>query len=317
MALFNIKNNTLLPVAVKKFDLERDIQRLTEQNLQPVFGLQFISGSLNKEFSVRVEEQDFYIDSLALDESDNSLVIIEYKKERSFSVIDQGFAYLSAMLNNKAEFVLEANKRLGKNFSKEDISWETSRVVFIATEFTNYQRNAINFRDLPIYLYEVTLYDNGSIDYNPIKALRTSESIKKLTSDATIQKVTREVKVYTQDDLLKPEWEESAVLLSTFENQLKKTMPETKIKYNKHYIAYISKHGRNYVEIVPQRQGLKVYYRFPADTIASSLTINDCSTIGHWPNGITYISLTNMEQIPEAVKLAKESFLYLHKDIYT
>lgn len=34
------------------------------------------------------------IDTLGFENESNSFVIVEYKKDRNFSVIDQGFAYL-------------------------------------------------------------------------------------------------------------------------------------------------------------------------------------------------------------------------------
>ncbi|CAN5183833.1 DUF5655 domain-containing protein [soil metagenome] len=202
MPIYTVQNKKLKPISEKQFSLEKNIQSLTEDNLETLFGLTFVSGSLNQEFSVRVQEQDFYIDTLAFDSAQNSIVIIEYKKDRSFSVIDQGFAYLSAMLNHKADFVLELNERLHKSLSKKDIDWEQSRIIFISPEFTNYQRNAINFKDLPIYLYEVRLYDNDLVEFDPIKPYRTTESIGSLSKDLTIQTVSKEVKVYSEDDLL-------------------------------------------------------------------------------------------------------------------
>lgn len=202
MPIYNIQNKLLKPITEQRFNLESDIQKLTEANLSTLFGLTFVSGATNQEFCVRVQEQDFYVDTLAFDENQKSIVIIEYKKDKSFSVIDQGFAYLSAMLNHKADFVLELNERLGKNFTKKDIDWEQSRIFFVSPEFTNYQRNAINFKDLPIYLYEVRLYANNLIEFDPIKPYRTTESIGMISKDKTIQTVAREVKVYNEEDTL-------------------------------------------------------------------------------------------------------------------
>jgi len=317
MPIFKIQNKKLIPVTEKKIDLERDIQKLTEENLETVFGLKFVSGFLNQEFSVRSDEQDYYIDTLAFDESQKSFVIIEYKKERSFSVIDQGFAYLSAMLNHKADFVLEINKRLNKNFSKESIDWEQSRVIFISPEFTNYQKGAINFRDLPFFLYEVRVYEDGIFEYDPIKPYKTTDSISSLSKNSkTIQKVSKEIKVYSEEDLVKDDWTNTKELLGEFEEKILNSEIETKIKYTKMYIAYMSKHGRNYVEIVPQKQGLMLYFRFPISyNLTPTLKLIDCSKIGHWTNGITRASVTESSQIPEAIRLSKESFHYLHKDI--
>lgn len=315
MAIFTIQNAVLQPVSVKKLDLERDIQRLTEQNLKTVFGLTFVSGSLNQEFVVHAPEQDFYIDSLAFDESQKSFVIIEYKKDKSFSVIDQGFAYLSAMLNHKADFILELNEKLKKSFTKGDIDWEQSRIIFISPEFTNYQRNAINFKDLPIFLYEVRLYSNNIIEFDSIKPYRTTESIDVLSKDKTIQTVAKEVKVYTVDDLVKQNWTDTRALLDELEKAFLSTDIETRVKYTKFYIAYLSKHGRNYVEVVPQQQGLKIYFRFPFNYVQSSLKLGDCSKKGHWTNGDSFTHITESTQIPEVVSLAKKSFQYFHRDI--
>lgn len=316
MAIFITSGNQLKPVKEKGFDLEKEIQKLTEENLETIFDLKFVSGFSNNEFSVKVQEQDFYIDTLAFDEHQKSFVLIEYKKDRNFSIIDQGFSYLSAMLHNKAEFVLELNRRLGKTYDKSDIDWEQSRLIFISPEFTNYQKNAINFKDLPFSLYEVRTYENGIVEFDLIKAFRTTESIQAFTKDKIVKNVTKEVKVYTLDDLVKANWDTTKSLLSEFEKQLLILQGETKVKYTKKYIAYMSKHGRNYVEIVPQQKGLKIYYRFPYNQVKSSLKIEDCTKVGHWTNGVSFVNLSEIEQIPEAVKLSKKSFLFLHRDIY-
>jgi len=316
MAIYIKSGDKLKPVQEKHFGLEKDIQKLTEENLETIFGLKFVSGYSNNEFSVKVQEQDFYIDTLAFDEQQKSFVIIEYKKDRNFSVIDQGFSYLSAMLHNKAEFVLELNRRLGKTYDKGDIDWEQSRLIFISPEYTNYQKNAINFKDLPFSLYEVKAYDNGIVEFDPIQAFRTTESIQTFTKDKLVKDVAREVKVYTLDDLVKINWDTTKSLISEFEKQLLAEQVETKVKYTKKYIAYMSKHGRNYVEIVPNMRGLKIYYRFPFDHVKTSLEIIDCSKIGRWTNGQCHTLVSEMEQISEAVRLSKESFLFLHKDIY-
>lgn len=316
MPVYKIDKSKLTPLSSIKFDLEKDIQKLTELNLETLFDLKFISGSLNQEFSLSVQEQDFYFDTFAFDESQKSFVIIEYKKDRSFSVIDQGFAYLAAALNHKADLILELNERLKKSFTKKNIDWEQTRIIFISPEFTNYQKNAINFKDLPIFLYEVQLYSDNIIDYHAIKSYRNSQSITKFTKDKTIQSVSREVKVYTEDDLIKSNWTDTKELLKEFEEKLLSTEIETKVKYTKVYIAYMSNHGRNYVEITPQHQGLKIYFRFPYNYLKSNLKIEDCLKKGHLTNGISYVHVKESKDIDEAIRLSKESFKFLHKDIF-
>jgi len=111
MQLFKNENGELLPIERDAFKLEKDIQSLVEANMDTIFGLEFVSS----EFSIT----EFRLDSLAYDEQNNSFVIIEYKKGSSYSVVDQGYSYLSTMLNNKADFILEYNEKTGKTLRSE------------------------------------------------------------------------------------------------------------------------------------------------------------------------------------------------------
>lgn len=99
MPLFSIKGDTLERVKEVPFKSERkDIQRITELSLKEVFGYEFVKSELVLG-SLR-------IDTLAFDNENKSFVIIEYKIDQSFTVVDQGYAYLALLLNNKAEFIL-------------------------------------------------------------------------------------------------------------------------------------------------------------------------------------------------------------------
>jgi len=97
MPLFKLQDKIVQELKESSFDLEKDLQGIVENNLENILGLKFVSGSLNNELNIKVNEQDFYIDTLGFNEEDKSFVIIEYKKEKSFSVIDQGYAYLSEL----------------------------------------------------------------------------------------------------------------------------------------------------------------------------------------------------------------------------
>src|ERR1044072_32024 len=190
---FFFKQGTLAPVNETKIELEKHIQQLTEENLQTVFGLEFVA--------TEFQHNGLRFDTLAFDKEANAFVIIEYKRDRSFSVIDQGYAYLSLLLNNKAEFILEYNEKTGKTLSRTSVDWSQSRVIFVANSFTVHQQQAINFKDLPIELWEVKKYENSTILYSQLKHQETSESIKTISKhNNTIQKVSSEVHVSSVDD---------------------------------------------------------------------------------------------------------------------
>jgi len=158
MAIFKIKNNKLEKIKEKEISLEKDIQKITELNLEKIFRLEHVSS----EFSLK----NLRIDTLCFNPENKAFVIVEYKKDRSFSVIDQGFAYLSLLLNNKADFLVEYNeKNKSKTLSRESINWPQSQVIFISPFFTSHQKEAINFKNLPIELWEIKYYGNDLIEY--------------------------------------------------------------------------------------------------------------------------------------------------------
>ena len=260
MPLFTSSGNKLTPIKEQKINLERDIQKLTELNLESVFGLKFVS----TEFAL----QNFRIDSLAYDEESHSFVVIEYKRDRSFSVVDQGFAYLALMLNNKADFILEYNEKTNKQIKRDDIDWSQSRVIFVANSFTTYQQEAISFKDLRFELWEVKKYDNSTYLFNQIKADKSSESIKTVTNNSVVEKVTREVKTYTAGDHFKPGWEASRELYDALSPRLLDLDARIAESPQKMYIGY--KLGTTVLfDIVIRKSGisLELYRVEPKDLI--------------------------------------------------
>lgn len=109
------------------------------------------------------------IDTLAYDPQACAFIIIEYKRDKNISVVDQGFTYLSLMLENKADFIVEYNESLRYNMKREDVDWSQTRVAFVSTNFTENQVQATNFKDIAIELWEVKQFENDTIIINPIK----------------------------------------------------------------------------------------------------------------------------------------------------
>jgi RecB family endonuclease NucS len=100
--IFSIKGTKLAEITEQQFPLEKDIQRVTEANLQELFDLEYVKSEF--------ELHGLRIDTLAFDKESKGFVIIEYKRDKNFSVVDQEMAYLNLMLNNRADFILEYNE---------------------------------------------------------------------------------------------------------------------------------------------------------------------------------------------------------------
>ncbi len=231
MAHFWIENKELNLIKEKPFKLEKEIQDLTETNLNKIFALEFVKS----EFSLN----NFRIDTLAFDPESYSFIIIEYKRDKNFSVIDQGYAYLSLMLNNKADFILEYNENCKNNLKRNDIDWSQSRVIFVSPSFTTYQREAINFKDLPIELWEIKRYSNNTVSYNQIQKVKAQESVKTISrQDETSKKVSKEIKVYTEEGHLQNSTPQIIELYEKFKSLIA-NFEGIEIKPKKWYIAFI------------------------------------------------------------------------------
>lgn len=299
MALFKIENNEQLEsIKEQPFKLEREIQSLTEKNLKSIFGLDFVKS----EFSLN----NFRIDTLAFDKDARTFVIIEYKRDKNFSVIDQGYAYLSLMLNNKADFILEYNENSKKTLKRNDIDWSQSRVIFISPSFTTYQKEAINFKDLPIELWEIKRYNNQTVVYNQFKTSGAKESVKTISrQDEAIEKVTKEIKVYTEDEHLNKATEETKELYETLKNAIL-NLDELEVKPKKKYIAFVS--GSNVVDIHIQKNALKIWLNLQQGDLDDPKELaRDVSSIGHWGNGDYEIVIRTDEELEYILSLIKQS----------
>lgn len=299
MKLFNTKNENLIEVSEKAFKLEKEIQSMTEKNLEKVFGYQFVKS----EYGLN----GFRIDSLAYDNQTNSFVIIEYKRDKNFSVIDQGYAYLSLMLNNKADFILEYNECMDKNLKKNDVDWSQSRVLFVAPSYTVYQRESINFKDLPIELWEIKRFDNDTVMYSQIKSSKSTESIQTISSsDTIIQTVTKEVKTYTENEHLDGKPIEIIELYEALKNEIL-NIGDVTIKPNKQYIAFVGK--RNIVDFVLQKGKIKAYINMKYSEIDDPKKIvRDVTNLGSWGNGECEVSIGSLEEIDYFLTLVKQSY---------
>lgn len=216
------------------FKLEREIQNLVEKNLGMLLGLEFVKS----EFTISGTVQQLRIDTLAFDAKSKAFVIIEYKQDKSFSVVDQGYAYLSVMLNNKADFILEYNESSGKVLKKADVDWSQSRVIFISQAFTPYQKEAINFKDLPIALWEIKQFSNQTISFEEIRKLNATESIKTVSAgNSAVDSVSKVVVVYTENDRLKDIPEDILELYGQLRERILE-LGNVEIKATKLYVAF-------------------------------------------------------------------------------
>jgi len=301
MNVYALNNGRLNIIDHKSFKLEKDIQKLCEENLSLLFGLEVVTS----EFYLH----NLRIDTIAFDPKAESFVVLEYKNDKNFSVIDQGYAYLALILNNKAECILEYNETHKTPVKRNTIDWTQTRVIFIAPSFTPYQTQSINFKDLPIELWEIKKYENDTISLRQIQPYGSSESIKTISSkNKTIEGVTKEVKVYTEDEHLLVASDEIKELYNQLKTYLTSFKGDVRIKPTKKYIGFIAR--TNFVDVHIQKNALKLWLNLSKGRLDDSKQLaRDVSNIGHWGNGDYELHFSDADNLDYILGLVKQSYI--------
>jgi predicted transport protein len=254
--------------------------------------------------------KNFRIDTLGYDKENKSFVIIEYKKERNFSIIDQGYTYMSLMLNNKSDFILEYNENCGGKLKRDDVDWTQSKVIFISPNFTDYQKHSINFRDVPFELWEIIKYENDLLGIVQHKTT-SNESISSISDDKSnvVNEVSKEIKVYDEEYHLS----QSRVKENTKEKygDLKERVlnlgSDITIIPRKTYISF--KRKTNFLDIHFLKEGLWCWINLKKGELDDPKGFSrDVSSIGHYGNGDYELFIKDDSDLDYVMFLINQSF---------
>lgn len=300
MPIYKNNNSTLTPIKENAFKLEKDIQKLFEKNLGQIMNLEMVKS----EFTIKNRR----IDTLAYDPQNKAFVIIEYKRDKNYSVVDQGFSYLNLMLQYKADFVLEYNERLKKTLVRKDVDWSQTRIVFVSPGFTDNQREAVNFKDIAIELWEVKQYEQNIVAITQIKKSNSAESIKTIVEkNKELAEITNEIKVYTEEDHLQGKPDETVELYETFKNAILNLSDNIGIKPKKQEVGF-TKSDKIFSDICIQKNNLKIFINLKRGNLDDPKKLaRDVSSIGHWGNGDYQIQPKNTNHIEYIMSLVKQA----------
>tara|TARA_B100000315_G_scaffold190543_1_gene180615 strand:+ start:633 stop:1574 length:942 start_codon:yes stop_codon:yes gene_type:complete len=310
MKIYSLKKHKLKEVNSSQFKLEKDIQSLVEKNLDELFGFDLIQS----EFVLG----GFRLDSLCYDKSNNSVVIIEYKKGKSYSVIDQGFSYLSNVLDNKSEIILEIQEVFGRRLKKDEVDWTNTKIIFISPSFSTYQKESINFQDLPVELYEITQFDNKTIGLNSIVGKTNAPSIKEIKKGSQIDKVNRVIKKWTEQDHING-WKDKnysypksvdqiVELYFKYKTSILDSFDRSEIRFTKLYIVFQS--GKNhFVDFYLGKDDIMMWINMKKGTLDDSKKLfRDVSNIGTWGNGDYELKVSNEDNFEYIMSCIRQSY---------
>lgn len=307
MPLYQISDSRQLKqIPAAAFPKEIQLQKLFEANLPTLLGASYIAS----EFSTGLQ-QPGRIDTLALDE-DGSPVIIEYKKTRNDSIINQGLFYLNWLVDHKGDFTLAAEKTLGKGV---EIDWSRPRLVLIAESFSTYDKFAVNQISTNIELWTYRLYGKDLFYLESINNIPTKvkTSIKPTAEAAPEPAVSEEKEI--EEPIFETEYHLAGKnnrireLFYEFQERIASLDPDNSIieKVNKNIISY--KHGKNFCEVWVQSSKLKLWLDISLADLQDPLGLaEDVSEKGHWGTGDTVVNLVSLEDLDPVMDLVSQAF---------
>lgn len=222
-------NKEKLNTIKEKSVLEKDIQELVGKNLDYLMGLEFVCF----EFSV----DNKYIDILAFNKETKAPILIELKKENDRGLFDQGMEYFNLLSNRKNDFLIKLHEVLKIPADPQKVDWSSSRVIFIGKNFIERQRRAVDFRGLPIELWDYDWYEGNYFKLEQIGLeKKASLDIKEIKGNS-ISKIEKEFKEHTEDEYKNKTSEKVWEVFESLKEELLK-WDRVKINMRNNYISF-------------------------------------------------------------------------------
>lgn len=290
--LYSIEKGKAIAKTPVDFKLEKEIQKLCEQNLEVFFGVRFLAS----EYSTGIKHKG-RIDTLGIDEN-NCPVIIEYKLDSKENVINQGLFYLDWLMDHQANFEMLCLKKLGE---ETDVDWTNPRLLCIAKDFTRYDDYAIGQINRNIELIRYRFFEGDSIIFELAGTSQKQEVFK--TPGETL------VKYRNMDDAINAASEDLIELYDVLEEFILSLGDDVQKKELKYYHAY--SRIKNFVcaEIRTMKKEILLFLKVPYESIdVPGVQIRDVSKIGHYGTGDTEVTIKSLEDLEKVKPLIEESY---------
>ena len=285
MAIFEIDKGKARRVRLSEFKLEKDLQKLVENNLETIFNCRLIA----TEFTTG-NIHSGRIDTLAISE-DNNPVIIEYKKVASSDLINQSLYYLHWIRDHKGDFQIAANRTLGKD---TEVDWSDIRVICLAPEYKKYDLHAVQVMGANIELWQYKTYDNGILNIEEVYK-RTTSTTNQDTADIGSKNpvmveagkkaaLTRKTATYTLEEHFENLDENILELFNTIRDYIVTIDSSIEETPKKNYIAY--KTSQNFACLQTYKKKLTLFLKLDANEVnPMPKQGRDVSEIGHFGTG--------------------------------
>jgi predicted transport protein len=300
--LFRVNGRKVAELQGAASDLEKPLQTLIEENLEPLLGIRFLASeySTGKTHAGR-------IDTLGLDEN-LSPVILEYKRSTGENVINQGLFYLDWLMDHQAEFKYLVLEQFGKD-TADEVDWSGPRLICVANDFTKYDSHAVQQMDRNIELIRYRMFGSDLLLLEQVNAVSTKSSGRKAgtTKPAKGGKSAGRGTDKTVEEWLGDMSPTMQELFASVEGYLSSLGDDVLRKDLKLYIAF--KRIRNFATAVIQKDRLVFYLHVdPAAVPLEEGFTRDVSDVGHWGTGNLELLLRSQGDLEKAKPLFQQAY---------
>ena len=293
LKLFNI-NGTVVELPSKQVTLEKELQKLLEDNMQTFFGVTF----LKSEYKIT----NGRMDSIGIDEN-NCPVIFEYKRSVNENVINQGLFYLDWLLDHKADFKLLVMDVLGQK-KADEIDWSMPCVICIANDFTKFDEHAVNQMQRNIKLVRYRKFGDDLIAFEHLNA----PQVQPISTDSTVTTVKKSAwKDKDFKQYFAEAGEKNQNLFYSIKEYILSLGDDISENQLKLYVAF--KKAKNVVCVEVYQSSLLLHLKLNPDTVdLIPGFVEDVRTKGHWGTGDLRVIIKSTEDFEKAQHLINRAY---------
>ena len=292
--LFDI-SSTVQELPSKQAALEKDLQKLLEENMFTFFGVTFLKSEY--------KTTNGRMDSIGIDEN-NCPVIFEYKRSINENVINQGLFYLDWLLDHKADFKLLVMDILGKE-KAANIDWSMPCVICIANNFTKFDEHAVNQMQRNIKLVRYRKFGDNLIAFEHLNA----PQVQPITYEEP--QIKPSSKSGWKDKDFKQYFAEAGeknqnifYSIRDYILSLGDDIAENQLKL---YVAF--KKAKNFVCVEVYQSQILCHLKLNPDTVdLVPGFIEDVRTKGHWGTGDLRLIIKSIEDFEKAQHLIARAY---------
>ena len=296
LKLFQTRGGALAELQSASAPLERALQTLFERNLEALLGVRFLASEF-------VTSHGGRMDTLGIDENGYP-VIIEYKRDRSENVINQGLFYLDWLMDHRGDFELLVRDRFGKA-AADEIEWSAPRLICIAADFTRYDTHAVKQMGRNI---ELVRYRRFGDDLLLLELLTAVSVAPAPVIDASGQ-VAPVHKYKTLTEAMADAGPALANLYADVESFLLALGDDVTQKTLRFYVAFRRIKNFACVEVKTSLNLVRLYLKIDPDSIVLEEGFTrDVRKIGHFGTGDLEVTLKSHDDLERAKPLIVRSY---------